>query len=223
MPDYRKLLDREYLYHYDLDGRDVNVTIRSIGVEEMASSDGKQSRKPVIYFEGLAKGLVMNSTNLDMVASMHGIMTENWIGKRITLYPTKDRKGGKNGTMVDCIRVRPTPPADRVGARPARSQPRPQALTALTGEKLKALVPDEQKGIEERAVRGKTRPCVTITLPAALAARIGRQAGAVTMIDLTEDQGKTLVLAYEELKIETEKTIADAGAALGAPGPEGTE
>ena len=222
MPDYRKLLERDYLYHYDLDGRDLPVTIRSVVSEEMSTRDGKKSRKGVIYFEEFDRGLVMNASIGDVIAALYGVMTEGWVGKRVTIFPTQDRKGSpKNGSMVDVIRVRPDPPAPAVPPRP----PRPQALTALTGEKLKALVPAEIKGVVQRTVRNKPRECVTLNLDAETAGKIGRDAGVVAMIDLTEAEGKTLVLAFEELKTVAEeaKTIADAAAALNAPGAEGTE
>ena len=60
-------------------------------------------------------------------AELHGKETNNWIGKKITLFPTRDRFGGK---QVDCIRIR-----DYVdGKSAAPTQPDPPDMNPETGE-----------------------------------------------------------------------------------------
>ena len=107
MPDYRSMYDRQYIGHWDLEGKDVTVTIKTVRKGELQNEKGK-SKKPILYFEGKEKGYVCPITCSKIIASMYGNKTEDWIGQRITLYATKCDAFGQT---VDCIRVRPKKPA----------------------------------------------------------------------------------------------------------------
>ena len=84
-----------------LDDHEVQCVIAEVQVEDV-SRDGSD-RKPVLYFEGKEKGLVMNKTNSMVIASSYGDDTDGWRGKPVVLYPTKTQFQGK---LVPCIRVR---------------------------------------------------------------------------------------------------------------------
>ncbi len=117
--DYRLLFPNLYLAAVDLHGKDADLTIRRVIVEELKTKNGSE-RKPIMYFEETRakadrngtpdkeKRLVLNKTNATTIASMHGNEIDDWKGKRITLYPTQALAFGD---MVDCIRVRPEVPA----------------------------------------------------------------------------------------------------------------
>jgi hypothetical protein len=107
MPDYRSMYDREYLGEWDLAGKDITVTIREVKGAELTAQGGRKSKKPVVYFEGKEKGLALNKTNGKIIAGMYGTKTEDWVGKRITLYPAMTTFGADT---VPCIRVRPEVP-----------------------------------------------------------------------------------------------------------------
>jgi hypothetical protein len=115
MADYRTMYDRDFIFHYDLGGRDVTVTIDHVKQGELTGTSGKKSKKPVVYFEGKDRGLAICKTNGGIIASLYGADVREWKGKRITLYPTKTMFGGKE---VDCIRIRPTVPQPK-GQKPA--------------------------------------------------------------------------------------------------------
>jgi hypothetical protein len=83
----------------DLNGREVRLTIASLTFEKMSD----QSEKLCIYFRGTDKGLVLNKTNASTIADMHGDDTDLWVGKQITIFPTKVDFQGKR---VDAIRVK---------------------------------------------------------------------------------------------------------------------
>jgi len=86
-----------YLKSSDLQGREVKVTINCVEMETI----GEDSR-PVLYFKGKEKGLVLNKTNSNTIADMFGDDTDAWEGKEIALYATRvDFKGER----VDAIRV----------------------------------------------------------------------------------------------------------------------
>lgn len=80
--------------------KDTAVTIKAV---DFASVGSEQVTKGVVLFEEFARGLVLNRTNLKRIVGHHGAETDNWIGKKITLYPSETDFGGKT---VECIRVR---------------------------------------------------------------------------------------------------------------------
>jgi hypothetical protein len=120
VPDYRTMFDREYIGAWDLvdaEGRpvDVAVTITKVEAKKVKGPRG-ESLKPVISFEGKERSLLANKTNSRTIAGMYGPKTEEWIGKRITMYPTMTNSPDGE---VECIRVRPTPPPDKAGSKKA--------------------------------------------------------------------------------------------------------
>lgn len=106
------MMHREYLFAFDLQGKDCTLTIERVTGGEITGSGGKKTKKPLCYFkEGRDKRpLGLNSTNCKAIAAMYGNDTAGWIGKRITIYPTTTNFGSE---VVDCIRVRPGVPSDK--------------------------------------------------------------------------------------------------------------
>jgi hypothetical protein len=120
MTHWKSLQDRDFMYAFDLAGKDVTLTIDRVVGGQLVGTGGKKSKKPLCHFkEGREpKPLALNATNCKTIAAMYGNDVENWSGKRITIYPTKTQMGGEE---VDCIRVRPKKPA---AARSAGNEPR---------------------------------------------------------------------------------------------------
>ena len=113
MPDYRTMFDREYLGAWDLVDEtgaptDIHVTIAKVEAKKVKGPRG-EALKPVVWFVGVERPLLANKTNARTIAGMHGSKTEAWVGKRITMWPTTT--SSPDG-VVECIRVRPTPPAN---------------------------------------------------------------------------------------------------------------
>ena len=106
MADYRKMFDSEYIASWDLD-KDQTLTIKDVVAAEIEGNKGEKSKKPIVYFEKTAKGMVLNKTNGKTVAAMYGPNTDDWKGKRITLFASTCEAFGDT---VDCIRVRPGVP-----------------------------------------------------------------------------------------------------------------
>lgn len=107
MPHWKSMTERDYIFAFDLNGKDVAVTISRVEAGVLASAGGRKTKKPIVYFDGKEKGLALNSTNAKTIAAMYGNYTEKWIGKSITLYPTTTQMGGET---VECIRIRPSAP-----------------------------------------------------------------------------------------------------------------
>ncbi len=128
MAHWKSMMEREYLFAFDLKERDVTLTIDRVVGGTLVGSGGKKSKKPLCYFRERTKEgepikpLALNATNCKAIAGMYGNDADAWAGKRVTLYPTTTQMGGET---VECIRVRPKIPAGK-GA-PAEEQPEPGA------------------------------------------------------------------------------------------------
>lgn len=89
-----------YLKAADLQGRTAVVMIDHCDIEDVGSGD----RKPVLYFQGKEKGLVLNKTNANNIALLYGDDMEEWSGRQIELFEAMVDFQGKT---VPAIRVRP--------------------------------------------------------------------------------------------------------------------
>lgn len=87
-----------YLKAADLNGGEVRLTIDHVETEILGDSE-----KPVVYFTGKKKGLVLNKTNASAIVKHYGDDSDDWQGKPIILYPSEV---AFQGQMVDAIRVR---------------------------------------------------------------------------------------------------------------------
>ncbi len=116
----------KYLKAADLDGQDRAVSIRACIQEELGQG-AEMETKPVLYFDGGHKGLVLNKTNAQAIADDYGDDTEAWAGREIVLFIQKVTFQGK---LMPAIRVRtqatpqpavqhaPVPPAPETDAAP---------------------------------------------------------------------------------------------------------
>ncbi len=121
----------KYLKAADLDGQDRTVSIRTCVQEELGQGS-EMEVKPVLYFDGGQKGLVLNKTNAQAIAEDYGDDTEAWAGREIVLFIQKVTFQGK---LTPAIRVRvknnapqpvvqraPTPPAPEPDAAPLNDE-----------------------------------------------------------------------------------------------------
>ena len=118
MPHWKSLMDRDYLFAFDLNGRDVTVTIEKVTQGELVALGGRKSKKPICYFaeSKTGKPLALNSTNCKVIAALYGNDCDAWRGKRITIYPTTTQMAGET---VECIRVRPVVPGEKGKPEPS--------------------------------------------------------------------------------------------------------
>ena len=73
----------DYLKASSLQGKEPTVTIESVEVKKMP--DG--TKKLDIGFVGKEKHLLANKTNCTRIAFLHGNDYDEWVGKKIQLYP----------------------------------------------------------------------------------------------------------------------------------------
>jgi hypothetical protein len=84
----------------DLMGQDVSVVVSGVTIEEVGA---EAEKRPVVHFQGMQKGMVLNRINAKRITAMYGPEVEAWVGRPITLYPSETEYGGDT---VPCIRVR---------------------------------------------------------------------------------------------------------------------
>lgn len=100
--DFDQLFPGRFLKAGLFQGRDVTLTIRSVKVEKLPKDGGGEETKGIVAFTETERELVLNKTNGLCILAMFGRETNNWVGKRVTLYPTEFE-----GDL--CIRVRGSP------------------------------------------------------------------------------------------------------------------
>lgn len=107
--DVRQMFDSPYLGAWDLQGRDVTVTISDVTPGKLPKAGtSKTDSAPIIHFDGKDKGMVLNKTNMRAIGNITGSFKVNdWKGKQIILFATTCQFGANT---VDCIRVRPNAP-----------------------------------------------------------------------------------------------------------------
>lgn len=111
MAHWKKLMDaKEMLYAFDLDGRDVTITISHVTGGELTGEQGRKTKKPIAHIKGKTKKFALNATNCTTIEQLYGTAdVDKWKDIRVTLFPTTTSFGGKT---VECIRIRPYLPKD---------------------------------------------------------------------------------------------------------------
>lgn len=106
---WRENFDSRYLRHFWLAGKPRIVTITAVA--KLKSSNKNESKlQLLITLAEAEKKWASNVTNCQIIEMLTGKSDPTeWVGTRLTLYPTKTRD--PSGQMVDCIRVREELPA----------------------------------------------------------------------------------------------------------------
>jgi hypothetical protein len=77
----------KYLKAVEFLGRDHTLTITEVKREELIREDNSKEKKGIVFFAETTKGWVLNVTNIKSLVAMWGDETDNWIGKKVVLYP----------------------------------------------------------------------------------------------------------------------------------------
>lgn len=106
---WKRMINTDYLGAYSLDdGKDMVLTIQSVGKELVVSTGGKKEECVVARFAEDVKPMILNRTNLKMIAKIYRTpYIDEWSGKKIQVYQDKTKFGGE---IVECLRIRPTAP-----------------------------------------------------------------------------------------------------------------
>lgn len=123
-------------------GSVVSARIDRVEKEELGQGKDKET-KPVMYFIGKEKGLVMNKTNWQMVAYAYGDESDDWHGQGVQIVRDMTTFGGK---PVECLRLRIPQPMN--GGGQAQARPAEAALTTRR-EEIRNRAPAESPVSEE--------------------------------------------------------------------------
>lgn len=112
---FKALMRPEYLGAYSLeDGKDIVLTIDFIRIETVTGSDGKKEELPVCHWKEDQKGMILNSTNMKMIAKVLGSnYVEDWSGRQIQIGIEKVKAFGD---LVEALRVRRYAPKQKQAA-----------------------------------------------------------------------------------------------------------
>jgi hypothetical protein len=110
-----EMFPRKYATGEDLAGKPVSLTIAAVHREQLHPQPGSPAvEKFVLYFQHATKGVILSAPLARQIAAALGDDTDQWTGKRITLYPEPMTVAGKARIA---IRARPatngesTPPS----------------------------------------------------------------------------------------------------------------
>lgn len=88
-----------YLKASDIGDAQPTVTIKDVVMEKLG-----EDTRPVLYFSGKEKGIVLNKTNATNIREAYGPDTEEWTGKKVVLFTAWVDFQGRS---VEAIRIRP--------------------------------------------------------------------------------------------------------------------
>lgn len=134
--DYDELFPGRFLKAGLLHGRQITLTIADVDTDSLPQDDGKMKTKGIVLFEKTDKGLALNSTNGQCLKAMFGRKVQQWIGKRVTLKPDKDRDPKNGRGLVDCIRIAGSPDIPEtmtIQIELPRRKPKPWVLEKTDG------------------------------------------------------------------------------------------
>lgn len=107
---YEALFDSTYQRWFHLQGKPALVEITGIEREvELTLRGGAKKKGSVITYKVIqgelkdVKPLVLNRTNADTIAKIHGLKPSQWKGKQIVL---EQQETNLKGEKVNCIRIR---------------------------------------------------------------------------------------------------------------------
>jgi hypothetical protein len=86
--DFDEMYPGRFLKAGEFNGRDVHLTITRVYKDELEGNKGKQV-KGILSFRETPKELALNKTNGECIKAMFGRKVQEWVGKRVTLYPQK--------------------------------------------------------------------------------------------------------------------------------------
>jgi hypothetical protein len=108
---------------------------------ENVGGDQNPEDKPVLYFIGKDKGMVLNRTNANTIIDVYGDDTDTWHGRYVEVYQTQVAFQGK---MVDSLRIRVDKAWGREMPVPAPApKARPSGRSATTAASPKTTSPSK--------------------------------------------------------------------------------
>lgn len=110
MAHWKKFMDKNYLGSWDVEGNDLVLTIKSVGVESINNPTGTDEDKLVMRFVEDYKPMILNSTNCKAIEKATGTPDiDKWAGNKISIFTTKIIAFGEE---TDALRIRNYKPVE---------------------------------------------------------------------------------------------------------------
>lgn len=118
--NWKNLENYDYLGAYSLDGiaPEIVVTIKKVSQKEVTGEGGIKAAKIIAEFEEskvdgvVIKPMILCKTNCKTIVKIYNSdFIEDWIGKKITIFPTTTRFGRET---KPCLRIRPEAPKEEI-------------------------------------------------------------------------------------------------------------
>ena len=101
-----EIYPKKYANGEDLKGKPFTFTVSRVEFEALHPQPGAPAiNKPVLYFAETSKGIILGPTLARQAAAILGDDTDQWPGKRITIYPEKMTVAGQLRTAIRARRA----------------------------------------------------------------------------------------------------------------------
>lgn len=96
------MFPRKYASGADLNGQSVTVTVQSMTIDKLSPHPGQPPMdRYILHFAETQKGVILSRTLTEQIASiLHSDDTEEWIGRKITLFPQPLTVAGKSRIAI---------------------------------------------------------------------------------------------------------------------------
>jgi hypothetical protein len=105
MPKVGEMIISKFMRKDDVED-EVCVTVKNVQLEDMPGDDGE--KRWTLSFRELPKALPLNTTTIRVLEKAYGPDSDDWIGKKVTLYV--DPHVAFKGQIVGGLRLRPLKP-----------------------------------------------------------------------------------------------------------------
>ncbi len=109
--NWEAMFPGKYVKSSEFAGKKPTLTIAGVTIEDLPDDKGGNKKRGVMTFKETPKALVLNRTNATAIKAMFGAETDNWRGKRVTLWaaPFTDPFTGE---QITAVRVLGSPDID---------------------------------------------------------------------------------------------------------------
>lgn len=104
---YDQLFPGRFIKAGEMGGKATTLTIKNVYLDGLESESGATEQKAIVAFEQTPREWVLNKTNAQCLLAMWGPDSDDWIGKRVTIFPERDASGLSDSGL--CIRVKGSP------------------------------------------------------------------------------------------------------------------
>ena len=149
---YDQLFPGRFIKAGEMTDKPVTLKIKSVVLDAIEAEDGTEKMQAVVNFVEIKRQWALNKTNAQCLVAMWGHDSDDWVGKRVTLFAEPDTSGMSASGV--CLRVKGSPDIDGpVKAEIKLPRRRPIARTLTKTTKMSATV-DEQTGeiVDDAAV-----------------------------------------------------------------------